>query len=161
MSGSGLFFPSTSPSNRPVPASRCLGLQDDPENPPRFASAVCRVNLRSSLAVLRLRRSVSSEDHSIHPQVVAGRFGVALSRAAPVLKLQAATSTTGRIAAREDIRRHLISEIERRQYDVTDRLEKPKSPYALVLTRTQGSWKRALSRCQLNQQLLKSLPAPD
>jgi len=64
----------------------------------------------------------------------------------------------GRIAAREDERRHGIGKIEEFQCDVTHKLEKKGSPYTLVLTKTTGSYERALNQFQADQKLLKELP---
>jgi hypothetical protein len=66
-------------------------------------------------------------------------------------------SEVGRIAAREDMRQHLIGMIDRHVCDVTYTLERKGSPYSLVLTKTTGSYKRATRRYEANRQLLKGL----
>ena len=63
----------------------------------------------------------------------------------------------GYIPAREDIRRHLIMKIDQHQCDVTHTLKKGKSPYTLVLTKTTGSFDRALKRFHADQKLLEKL----
>jgi 2OG-Fe(II) oxygenase superfamily len=64
----------------------------------------------------------------------------------------------GRIPAREDIRQHLIGIIDRHQCDVTYILERKGSPYSLVLTKTKGSFERAVKRFEVNRRLLSALP---
>lgn len=64
----------------------------------------------------------------------------------------------GRIPAREDLRQHLISKITQHQCDVKYTLERKKSPYSLVLTKTSGSFERAVKRLEANQKLLRDLP---
>jgi hypothetical protein len=64
----------------------------------------------------------------------------------------------GRISAREECRRHLIMKINDHRCDVTHTLEKGRSPYTLVLTKTSGSFNRALKRFHANQKLLEELP---
>ena len=64
----------------------------------------------------------------------------------------------GRIPAREDMRRHLINIIDRHQCDVKHSLERKGSPYSLVLTKTSGSFERAVQRFEANLQLLNALP---
>jgi hypothetical protein len=64
----------------------------------------------------------------------------------------------GRIPAREDYRQHVIMKIDRHQCDVTHTLERTKSPYTLVLTKTTGSFGRALKRFRAYQKLLGELP---
>ncbi len=68
------------------------------------------------------------------------------------------TAEVGRIPAREDIRSHLIQVISGHRYDVTHKLEKLRSPFSLVLTKTQDSFNRTLKRYQLDRELLKALP---
>ncbi|MEZ6061953.1 MAG: 2OG-Fe(II) oxygenase [Planctomycetaceae bacterium] len=68
------------------------------------------------------------------------------------------TAEVGRIPAREDIRSHLIQQISQQQFDVTHTIEKLKSPYSLVLTKTQDSFQRTLKRYQLDTNLLATLP---
>jgi len=63
----------------------------------------------------------------------------------------------GRIAAREDLRRHLIGMIARHGCDVKHALERKGSPYSLVLTKTTGSFERATARFEANCRLLKIL----
>jgi len=72
--------------------------------------------------------------------------------------LKDSTAEVGRISAREEDRLHLIREISRHRCDVTHQLEKFRSPYTLVLTKTQESFERALRRYQLDSALLKELP---
>ena len=71
------------------------------------------------------------------------------------------SAEVGRIPAREDIRSHLIQQISRTRFDLTHTIEKLKTPYTLILTRTQDSFNRALKRYQLEKKLLASLPQPN
>ncbi len=64
----------------------------------------------------------------------------------------------GRIAAREDRRKHLIHVINNDRCDVKTREERKGSPYSLVLTKTTGSFERALQRFETDCRLLESLP---
>lgn len=64
----------------------------------------------------------------------------------------------GRIPAREDMRSHVIQEIERQQLDVVHSLEKRGSPFTLVLKKTQASFQRRLKRYHLDKELLDALP---
>ena len=64
----------------------------------------------------------------------------------------------GRIPAREDMRQHLIGIIDRHQCDVKHSLERKGSPYSLVLTKTTGSFERAVKRFEANRRLLNALP---
>jgi hypothetical protein len=64
----------------------------------------------------------------------------------------------GRIAAREDIRQHLVGKISQHQCDVKHALERKGSPYALVLTKTSGSYERAVKRFEKDRRLLSELP---
>jgi hypothetical protein len=66
----------------------------------------------------------------------------------------------GRIPAREDMRQHLISIIDRHQCDVKHALERKGSPYSLVLTKSSGSFERAAKRFEANRRLLSALPRP-
>jgi 2OG-Fe(II) oxygenase superfamily len=75
--------------------------------------------------------------------------------------LKDSTAEVGRIAARDDIRSHLVREIEQHQFDVTYKLEKRGSPYSLVLNKTQESFERAVKRYQLDSKLLQALPSAD
>jgi hypothetical protein len=70
-----------------------------------------------------------------------------------------AANKVGRIAAREDLRRHVIGMISQHQCDVTHALERLRSPYSLVLTKTTGSYERAVRRYQLDLNLLGELPS--
>jgi hypothetical protein len=63
----------------------------------------------------------------------------------------------GRIPAREDMRHHLISMIDRHACDVKHTLECKGSPYSLVLSKTSGSYERTLKRFEANCRLLKVL----
>lgn len=71
--------------------------------------------------------------------------------------LAAPNEATGRIHAREDMRSHLITTISRHQCDVTHKLEKTGSPYALVFTKTDGSYQRRLKRYCADQELLETV----
>src|SRR5262249_6809734 len=64
----------------------------------------------------------------------------------------------GRIQAREDIRQHLIATIDRHQCDVDHALDRKKSPFVLVLTKTTGSYERAVKRFEADRRLLTALP---
>lgn len=64
----------------------------------------------------------------------------------------------GRIAGREDVRDHLVFMIRRHQCDVTHVLERKGSPYSLVLTKTSGSFDRAVKRFEADRSLLSKLP---
>jgi hypothetical protein len=66
----------------------------------------------------------------------------------------------GRIPAREDLRQHLIGIIDHHQYDVKYALERKGSPFSLVLTKTAGSFDRAIKRFEADCLLLSALP-PD
>lgn len=68
-------------------------------------------------------------------------------------------SEVGRIAAREDRRRHLTHVISDDRCDVKTREERKGSPYSLVLTKTTGSFERAVQRFEADCRLLESLPA--
>lgn len=70
-----------------------------------------------------------------------------------------AAHEVGRIAAREDMRQHLISTIDRHQCDVKHALERRGSPYSLVLTKTTGSYERAVKRFEADRRLLSELPS--
>jgi len=72
--------------------------------------------------------------------------------------LSDSANKAGRISAREDHRRHVIMKINQHQCDVTHTLEKGKSPYTLVLTKTTGSFDRGLKRFCNDQKLLEELP---
>lgn len=67
------------------------------------------------------------------------------------------TSETGRIRAREDERLHLIDSMEKNLCDVTHALERKGSPFSLVLTKTTGSFDRAVKRFEANRRLLSAL----
>src|SRR5262249_6887403 len=64
----------------------------------------------------------------------------------------------GSIPAREGLRQHLIGIIDRHQCDVKYALERTGSPYSLVLTKTTGSFDRALKRFEADRRLLSELP---
>jgi hypothetical protein len=64
----------------------------------------------------------------------------------------------GRIPAREDARQHLIGMIGRHQCDVNHALERKGSPFSLVLTKTSGSFDRAVKRFEADRKLLSALP---
>jgi hypothetical protein len=65
----------------------------------------------------------------------------------------------GRISAREDIRQHLMDRINWHQCDVKHSLERNGSPYSLVLTKTTGSFDRAVKRFEAYRRLLSALPS--
>jgi len=65
----------------------------------------------------------------------------------------------GRIPASEDNRRHLIERIGRHRCDVKHALERKGSPYSLVLTKTTGSFERAVKRFEDDCRLLSELPS--
>lgn len=67
-------------------------------------------------------------------------------------------SEVTRIAAPEAMRGHLIDKIARHRCDVTHALERKGSPYSLVLTKTTGSFNRALNEYASNRRLLRELP---
>ncbi len=67
-------------------------------------------------------------------------------------------SEVGRIPAREDRRVHLLGMIRTHQCDVTDTLDRSRSPFSLVLKKTNESHKRAVARFDKNVKLLASLP---
>ncbi|HEV3259068.1 MAG TPA: 2OG-Fe(II) oxygenase [Gemmataceae bacterium] len=67
----------------------------------------------------------------------------------------------GRIPAREDARQHLIGMIDRHQCDLKHALERKGSPFALVLTKTSGSFERAVKRFEANRRLLNALPVAE
>lgn len=64
----------------------------------------------------------------------------------------------GRIRAREESRQHLIGTIAQHQCDVKHALERKGSPFSLVLTKTTGSFERAVKRFEANRRLLSALP---
>lgn len=67
----------------------------------------------------------------------------------------------GRIPAREDIRRHLMDTINRHNCDVKHELERKGSPFSLVLTKTTGSFDRAVKEYETNRRLLRALPSAE
>ncbi len=67
----------------------------------------------------------------------------------------------GRIPAPEHDRQHLIGRIERHECDVKHALEKKGSPYSLVLTKTTGSFERAVKRYEADCRLLRALPVAE
>ncbi len=69
------------------------------------------------------------------------------------------TNEVGRIPAREDVRQHVIDVINRHQCDVKHALERKGSPFSLVLTKTNGSFERAVQRFEANRRLLSALPS--
>ncbi len=68
------------------------------------------------------------------------------------------THEVGRIPAREDMRQHLIGMIGQHGCDVKHALERKGSPYSLVLTKTTGSFDRAVKRFEEDRRLLSALP---
>jgi hypothetical protein len=75
--------------------------------------------------------------------------------------LAAPTKETGRIPAREDMRRHLIDMIDRYRCDIKHVLERTGSPFSLMLTKTSGSFERAVKRFEANRKLLSALPVAE
>ncbi|QDU24250.1 2OG-Fe(II) oxygenase [Urbifossiella limnaea] len=69
------------------------------------------------------------------------------------------TAAVGRIPASEDRRSHVIHQIERHRSDVSHRLERTGRPYTLVLTKTTGSYERAVRRYETDCRLLRDLPS--
>ncbi|MFO0799650.1 MAG: 2OG-Fe(II) oxygenase [Gemmataceae bacterium] len=69
------------------------------------------------------------------------------------------TAEVGRIPASEDRRRHVIQQVERHRSDVTHRLERTGRPFTLVLTKTTGSYERAVQRYKKDCRLLRELPS--
>jgi hypothetical protein len=65
----------------------------------------------------------------------------------------------GRIPAREDVRDHLTGIIRQYGCDVTAALERRGSPYSLLLTKTTGSYDRAVKRFEADRLLLRELPS--
>jgi hypothetical protein len=65
---------------------------------------------------------------------------------------------TARIKAAEGSRHHVSMIIDRHQCDVAYAEERKGSPYSLVLTKTTGSYDRAVERFKADQQLLNALP---
>ena len=53
---------------------------------------------------------------------------------------------------------HQINKIRRHECDVKHALERKGSPYSLVLTKTVGSFQRALKSYEANRRLLEKLP---
>jgi hypothetical protein len=72
-----------------------------------------------------------------------------------------AANEVGRIQAREEMRQHLIDIIARHRCDVDHALERKGSPYALVLTKTSGSFERAVKRFEASRKLLSALPVAE
>ena len=64
-----------------------------------------------------------------------------------------------RIPAVEYDRQHLIGKIDKHRCDVKHTLEKRGRPYSLVLTKTTGSYDRAVKRFEADRRLLRELPA--
>jgi hypothetical protein len=62
-----------------------------------------------------------------------------------------------RIAAREDMRRHVIGKINEHLCDVKHSLERKGSPHRLLLTKTTGSYDRAVKRFAADRKLLSVL----
>jgi len=73
--------------------------------------------------------------------------------------LSDAAHEVGRIPAREEMRQHLIGMIDRHQCDVKHALERKGSPYSLVLTKTTGSYERAVKRFKSDRRLQSELPS--
>ncbi len=67
----------------------------------------------------------------------------------------------GRIPAPEAARQHLIGVIARHQCDVKHAVERKGSPYSLVLTKTSGSFERAVKGFEANRRLLSELPVAE
>ena len=62
-----------------------------------------------------------------------------------------------RIPAPEDSRRHLIGRIEQEKCDVSHALDRQGRPYSLALTKTTGSFDRAVTRFEADRRLLSAL----
>lgn len=73
--------------------------------------------------------------------------------------LRDATQEVGRIPAREDMRDHVTHMITRHRCDVKHALERKGSPYSLLLTKTNGSYDRAVRRYKTDRRLLCALPS--
>jgi 2OG-Fe(II) oxygenase superfamily len=67
------------------------------------------------------------------------------------------SNKVGRIPAREEIRRHLIGSINQDQCDVQQELERRGSPYSLLLTKTTGSYDRAVKQFESDRSLLSTV----
>jgi len=72
--------------------------------------------------------------------------------------LASPSQETTRVAAREDRRQHLVDVIRSKKLDVTTGVEKTSSPHKLVLTKTSGSYDRALKQYHNDLKFLASLP---
>ena len=68
------------------------------------------------------------------------------------------TIETDRLAAGESTRKHVLQQISRDQLDVETTLSKSSRPYALVMSKTQGSYERAVKQFEIDSQLLQQLP---
>ncbi|MGE5192760.1 MAG: 2OG-Fe(II) oxygenase [Deltaproteobacteria bacterium] len=66
-------------------------------------------------------------------------------------------AATGRVPARADARDHLTREAARHKCDVTCKLERRGSPYALVFTKTTGSFERRKKRYAADRKLLQTV----
>jgi len=66
-------------------------------------------------------------------------------------------ASTGEIRAREDNRRHVISEINCNACDVTHKLSKTSNTHALILTKTHGSFEQRVKRYAADQKLLETV----
>ena len=65
----------------------------------------------------------------------------------------------GRIPASESMRQHLNDKMRQHQCDAHSTLERKGSPYSLVLTKTNGSFDRAVKRYETDLRLLGELPS--
>jgi hypothetical protein len=67
------------------------------------------------------------------------------------------SAETGRIKAPEERRSHLLAMIDKHRCDVTHKLEKRGSPYALVFAKTTGSYQRQVQRHALDRKLQETV----
>jgi hypothetical protein len=67
----------------------------------------------------------------------------------------------GRFRARELERDHLVGVLGRNPCDVEYELDRTRSPYTLVFTKTNGAFDRAVQRFEADRKLLNALPSMD
>jgi hypothetical protein len=126
----------------------------------RKQSGVVHPHLMSWLTSVRHRLEVATASQPTPPADSARPADVACNcQLCAQLKafLADPAHEVARIPAREDMRQHLIVMINRHACDVQYTLERKGSPYSLVLTKTTGSFERALERDKANRRLLKTL----
>ena len=68
------------------------------------------------------------------------------------------TVETDRLTAAEYDRDHVLHQISRDQLDVSTTLSKQGRPYTLIMSKTQGSYERAVKQHEQDYQLLQQLP---